>query len=167
MKTFVCGHRNPDVDSVMSAYALADLRRRTGMSDVEAICAGRLPPRAKWVFEHFHLKGVRPKRDVYVRVRDLVDTSVPMIDAGLSLVDALKALEKSGESSLPVKDAAGKFVGISRPQSSSRSSSKRPISRFRLARRRFTSAARSSPKTTVSTTYAPPPSATRTTTSLS
>ena len=43
------------------------------MSDVEAICAGRLPPRAKWVFEHFHLKGVRPKRDVYVRVRDLVD----------------------------------------------------------------------------------------------
>ena len=88
MKTFVCGHRNPDVDSVMSAYALADLRRRTGMSDVEAICAGRLPPRAKWVFEHFHLKGVRPKRDVYVRVRDLVDTSVPMIDAGQSLVDA-------------------------------------------------------------------------------
>ena len=107
MKTYVCGHRNPDVDSVMSAYALADLRRRTGMSDVEPICAGRLPPRAKWVFEHFHLKGVRPKRDVYVRVRDLVDASVPMIDAGLSLVDALRALEKSGESSLPVKDAAG------------------------------------------------------------
>ena len=115
MKTYVCGHRNPDVDSVMSAYALADLRRRTGMSDVEAICAGRLPPRAKWVFEHFHLKGVRPKRDVYVRVRDLVDTSVPMIDAGQSLVDALRALEKSGESSLPVKDAAGKFVGMLSP----------------------------------------------------
>ena len=28
MKTWVCGHRNPDVDSVMSAYALADLRAR-------------------------------------------------------------------------------------------------------------------------------------------
>ena len=39
MKTFVCGHRNPDVDSVMSAYALADLRRRTGTPDVEAVCA--------------------------------------------------------------------------------------------------------------------------------
>ena len=115
IKTYVCGHRNPDVDSVMSAYALADLRRRTGMSNVEAICAGRLPPRAKWVFEHFHLKGVRPKRDVYVRVRDLVDASVPMIDAGLSLVDALRKLEESGESSLPVKDAAGKFVGMLSP----------------------------------------------------
>ena len=115
IKTYVCGHRNPDVDSVMSAYALADLRRRTGMSNVEAICAGRLPPRAKWVFEHFRLKGVRPKRDVYVRVRDLVDSSVPMIDAGLSLVDALRKLEESGESSLPVKDAAGKFVGMLSP----------------------------------------------------
>ena len=149
MKTYVCGHRNPDVDSVMSAYALADLRRRTGMSDVEAICAGRLPPRAKWVFEHFHLKGVRPKRDVYVRVRDLVDTSVPMIDAGQSLVDALRALEKSGESSLPVKDAAGKFVGMLSPA--------KLLSLF------ITSAARSSPKTIVSTTYAPPQFAMRTT----
>ena len=46
MTTYVCGHRNPDVDSVTSAYALADLRRRTGMHDVEAICAGRLPARA-------------------------------------------------------------------------------------------------------------------------
>ena len=45
MTTYVCGHRNPDVDSVTSAYALADLRRRTGMHDVEAICAGRLPAR--------------------------------------------------------------------------------------------------------------------------
>ena len=115
MKTFVCGHRNPDVDSVMSAYALADLRRRTGMDDVEAICAGRLPPRAKWVFDHFHLKPVRSVRDVYVRVGDLVDPSVPTIDAALPLVDALRRLEASGESSLPVKDANGRFVGMLSP----------------------------------------------------
>ena len=36
MKTYVCGHRNPDTDSVMSAYALAELRRRTGTADAEA-----------------------------------------------------------------------------------------------------------------------------------
>ena len=80
MTTYVCGHRNPDVDSVTSAYALADLRRRTGMCDVEAICAGRLPARAKWVFDHFRLKPIRALRDVYVRVRELVDPDVPMID---------------------------------------------------------------------------------------
>ena len=115
MKTFVCGHRNPDVDSVMSACALADLRRRTGMSDVEAICAGRLPERAQWVFRHFGLKPVRARRDVYVRVRDLMDPDVPMIDADRPLVDALRTLESSGESSLPVRTADGKFVGMLSP----------------------------------------------------
>ena len=115
MKTYVCGHRNPDVDSIMSAYALADLRRRTGKDGVEAICAGRVPARAQWVFDHFKLKPIRTMRDVYVRVRDLVDPSVPSIPSEIPLVEALKALEASGESSLPVKDAAGKFIGMLSP----------------------------------------------------
>ena len=115
MKTFVCGHRNPDVDSVMSAYALADLRRRTGTADVEAICAGRLPERAKWVFDHFRLKPVGVRRDVYVRVRDLMDVDVPTIDADVPLVEALRLLERCGQSSLPVRDRDGRFVGMLRP----------------------------------------------------
>jgi len=115
VKTYVCGHRNPDVDSVMSAYALADLRRRTGLADVEAICAGRLPEKAKWGFDHFHLAPVRAKRDVYVRVRHLMDAHVPMIDADMSLVDALRKLEASGESSLPVRAKDGRFLGMLSP----------------------------------------------------
>jgi len=115
MKTYVCGHRNPDVDSVMSACALAELRRRTGVADVEALCAGRLPERAKWVFAHFGIRPVRAKRDVYVRVRDLMDPSVPLVDATMPLVDALKRLEASGESSLPVRAADGSFAGMLSP----------------------------------------------------
>ena len=115
MKTYVCGHRNPDTDSVMSAYALADLRRRTGVSDVEAICAGRLPEKAKWVFSHFKLKPPRVRRDVYVRVRDLMDPAVPSVLADVPLVDGLKQLAESGESSLPVRAADGKFVGMLSP----------------------------------------------------
>lgn len=116
MKTYVCGHRNPDTDSIMSAYALADLRRRTGMADVEAICAGgRLPDKAQWVFEHFGVTPVRAKRDVYVRVRHLMDHNVPMIDAEMSLVDALRKLEASGESSLPVRAKDGSFLGMLSP----------------------------------------------------
>lgn len=115
MKTYICGHRNPDTDSITSAYALADLRRRTGMAEVEAICAGRLTARAKWVFDHFGAQPVRAKRDVYVRVRHLVDASVPMIDADMCLVDALRKLEASGESSLPVRGRDGRFVGMLSP----------------------------------------------------
>ena len=115
MKTFVCGHRNPDVDSVMSAYALAELRRRTGTENVEAICAGLLPARAKWVFAHFGIPPIRPQRDVYVRVRDILDDTLPMIDAGKTLLEALRILESSGESSLPVRAADGQFLGMLSP----------------------------------------------------
>lgn len=115
MKTYICGHRNPDPDSIMSAYALADLRRRCGMDDVEALCAGRLPEKAKWVFDHFKLKPPRSKRDVYLRVRDLMDTTVPVISPEVSLLEALKTLEASGESSLPVMGTDGKFVGMLSP----------------------------------------------------
>jgi len=115
MKTFVCGHRNPDVDSVASAYALADLRRRTGTDDVEAICAGRMPAKALWVFDHFGIRPVRSVRDVYLRVRHLMSPDVPVIDASMPLIDALRKLEASGESSLPVRDAKGAFVGMLRP----------------------------------------------------
>ncbi len=114
-KTYVCGHRNPDVDSVTSAYALADLRRRTGTDDVEAICAGLLPEKAKWVFDHFGLKPPRVKRDVYVRVRHLVDRALPRIDATQPLVEGLKVLEASGESSLPVRAADGTCAGMLAP----------------------------------------------------
>ncbi len=115
MKTYVCGHRNPDTDSVASAYALADLRRRLGMQDVEAVCAGRMSARTKWVFDHFSLQPVRAVRDVYIRVRDLVEPRVPMINADMTLVEALGRLEASGESSLPVRDSKGMFCGMLSP----------------------------------------------------
>ena len=115
MKTYVCGPRNPDVDSVTSAYALADLHRRTDIPDAEAVCAGLLPEKAKWVFDHFGLQPPRVKRDVYLRVKDLVDPSLPQIDAAQPLVEALKTLEASGESSLPVRAADGAFAGMLSP----------------------------------------------------
>lgn len=112
---FVCGHRNPDCDSVMSAYALADLRRRTGLSNVEPLCPGPLPDRARWVFDRFGLQPPAARGDVYVRVRDLIAPSVPIISAETPLIDALRALEASGESSLPVAGADGRFCGMLSP----------------------------------------------------
>ena len=36
-KILICGHRNPDVDSFMAAYALADLKRNLGDMRVEPV----------------------------------------------------------------------------------------------------------------------------------
>ncbi len=114
-KIYICGHRNPDVDSIMSAYALADLRKRTGFENVEPLCPGRLPERAAWIFKHFAIPPPVSRGDVYVRMGDIISPTVPIINAELSLIDALRELEASGHSSLPVVTASGEFAGMLSP----------------------------------------------------
>ena len=110
-RIFVCGHRNPDIDSIAAAVALADLRRRQGMKSVTAICPGILPDRAAYLFERFHLTPPPSRNDVYVRVRDILE-SVPVIRSGCTLYDAVGMLRDSGLARLPVVDGEGKFLGM-------------------------------------------------------
>lgn len=114
-KTYICGHRNPDVDSVAAAFALADLRRQTGAQNVESICAGALPARAAWVFDHFGVPAPKSRGDIYVRVSDLVSSQVPVLESDMPLAEALKMLEASGESSLPVLSETGAYAGMLTP----------------------------------------------------
>ncbi|MBR2426493.1 MAG: putative manganese-dependent inorganic diphosphatase [Lentisphaeria bacterium] len=110
-RIFVCGHRNPDIDSIAAAVALADLRRRQGMKSVTAICPGILPDRAAYLFKRFHLEPPMSRNDVYVRVRDILET-VPAIRSGCTLYDAVGMLRDSGLARLPVIDGEGKFLGM-------------------------------------------------------
>lgn len=114
-KIMVCGHRNPDVDSVMAAYAVADLKNKLGDPRVQAICPGLLPSRAAWLFEHFGLDAPPSVNDVYLRVGDLLRTGFRSIDADATLFEAVQLLKNSEESSLPVTDPGGTFWGMLSP----------------------------------------------------
>ena len=62
----ITGHRNPDVDSIMSAYALAAFKRAQGCSNVTPICPGLMPERSAWIFKKFNLKPPQCRNDVYM-----------------------------------------------------------------------------------------------------
>ena len=113
---FVTGHRNPDIDSIASSFALAELRRRQHPdTKFVAICPGILPERAAYLFERFHLRPPESKGDVYLRIGDVMDTGVPTIHAGTAIMDAVRTLTDSGYSRLPVIGADGKFAGMLSP----------------------------------------------------
>lgn len=114
-KIYISGHRNPDVDSITSAYALAELYRLKGENRIEAICPGLLPARAAWIFRHFHLPPPVSRSDVYVGVSDLAAKDVPFVPASRTLHEALGILNHSGESALPVVEKDGAFVGMLDP----------------------------------------------------
>jgi len=111
---FVTGHRNPDVDSLASAAALAELRRRQGMKNVLAISPGIPPERARWLFERFGQSLPPTRNDLHLRVCDIMDRDVPIVPAGTPLYLAVKMLQKSGCPRLPVvRD--GHYLGMLSP----------------------------------------------------
>lgn len=114
-KIMVCGHKNPDVDSIMAAYALADLKNKLGDARVQAICPGLLPSRAAWIFKHFGLEAPPSVNDVYLRVGDMARSAFTAIRSDATLFEAVQVLKSSGATSLPVTDGDGSFVGMLSP----------------------------------------------------
>ena len=114
-KIFVCGHRNPDIDTLASSYALAALRKRQGEERVVPICPGILPPKARFLFEKFHLTPPESRRDVYLRFADIMDTEAPTLVTGTPLLDAVRLLDASGYARLPVVDGHKRLVGMLSP----------------------------------------------------
>jgi manganese-dependent inorganic pyrophosphatase len=113
---FVTGHRNPDIDSLASSFALAELRRRQHPeTKFVAICPGILPERAKFLFDRFRLRPPEAKGDVYLRIADVMDTNVPTIMTGTAIMEAVRILKSSGYSRLPVVGADKKLVGMLSP----------------------------------------------------
>ncbi|MBO7147261.1 MAG: putative manganese-dependent inorganic diphosphatase [Lentisphaeria bacterium] len=114
-KIFVTGHRNPDIDSLASAFALAELRRRQGASDICALCPGVMPERARFLFEKFRLPLPVSRNDIHLRVSDIMDRSIPTIPLGVTLLDAVRTLKESGYPRLPVIRENGEYAGMLSP----------------------------------------------------
>ena len=114
-KILVSGHRNPDLDSLASSYALAELRRRQGLENVVAICPGVLSARGKYLFERFHLTPPDSRSDLYLRVRDVMKPGLTVVSSGTTLLEAVKQLNKSGYPRLPVVGEDGVFLGMLSP----------------------------------------------------
>ena len=114
-RIFVSGHRNPDIDSIASAYALAELRRRQGVKQITAVCPGMLPERAAWLFKRFGVKPPDSRNDIHVRLSDMADDRVPVIEADTTLLDAVTLLKDSGMPRLPVVEKDKTFLGMLSP----------------------------------------------------
>lgn len=109
---YISGHRNPDADSVASAYALAELRRaQNPEADYVPVCPGVLPERAAHLFRRFGATPPQQRNDVHLRMKDLLSTA-PVVLAGTSLFDAVNLLRERGVQQLPVTDGNGRYLGM-------------------------------------------------------
>jgi manganese-dependent inorganic pyrophosphatase len=110
-RVLVSGHRNPDIDSLAAAVAIAELRRRQGQAEITALCPGVLPERALYLFKRFGIEPPQSRNDVYTRVRDVMTPATP-VSTGTTLFDAVGKLRETGRQQLPVVEGDGRFLGM-------------------------------------------------------
>ncbi len=123
METIVIGHRNPDMDAIVSALAYAELKRRTGDATATAGRCGNTNERIDFVLGKF---GVEPPAffgDVRSRVGDVMERNVVSAHVREPVYQAMLRIGENRFRGLPVVDDNGHCVGL--------------ISSFKISRQLF------------------------------
>ena len=68
---FVIGHKNPDTDSICSAIAYANLKKKITGEEYVARRAGHLNEETQYILERFGVKAPEYIKDVGTQVKDI------------------------------------------------------------------------------------------------
>src|SRR3982074_778525 len=110
MQTIVIGHKNPDMDSICSAIAYAELKRKLGMANVIAARAGNTNERIDLVLNRFggpapeFVSGLSPP------VADVMERHVTSVAHDASIYQAISSLDQTRLRTLPVVDQADRCL---------------------------------------------------------
>ena len=109
---YVTGHRNPDLDSVCSAYGYAALMNmQDGDNEYIPVRCGHLSDSTRSILNELDIKIPVYKRDVYPKVKDVMLSVDHKIEASDPLTEVAAIYEKNNPSAIPVYDN-GSFYGL-------------------------------------------------------
>ena len=112
MQTIVIGHRNPDMDSICSAVAYTELKRKLGLADVIAARAGNTNERIDFVLNKFGVAAPQFVSDLTPTVADVMETKVVSVANDATISQALTSIAQKRLRGLPVIDSEGRFLGL-------------------------------------------------------
>ncbi len=112
-RIYISGHRNPDFDSIASAYVYAHLKNRVDPNNsyIPVRC-GNINAQTRSVFTKLGIEPPQYMKDVRAKVADVVDRDVPRLELKDPLQSAIGVLDETGVSLLPVFDEDGSYQGI-------------------------------------------------------
>ncbi len=101
-KIYVVGHKNPDTDSICSAIAYANLKRKVTEDDYHARRAGLLNEETQYVLERFQVDPPKLLANVYLQVKDVEVNRTPGIPSNTSIKEAWMMMKKKNLFTVPV-----------------------------------------------------------------
>lgn len=108
---YITGHKNPDTDSVCSAIAYAELKKRLGVAAIP-VRIGNLNRETEFVLDYFGVEAPDYLDTVRTQVADLNIDLVGPVTADISIKTAWSIMQKLNIKVLPVADEEGRLVGI-------------------------------------------------------
>ena len=87
-KIYVIGHKNPDTDSICSAIAYADFKRKTAPGNFIAKRAGQINEETQYVLNRFQVSAPGYLSSVYTQVRDVEIRKTQGVEESISLKKA-------------------------------------------------------------------------------
>jgi manganese-dependent inorganic pyrophosphatase len=100
------------MDSICSAIAYAELKRKLGLPDVVAARAGNTNERIDLVLQKFGVPAPVFVSDVSPTVTDVMDTQFISLDHHSSIYQAMNSIEQKRIRGLPVVDADNRCLGL-------------------------------------------------------
>ena len=101
-RTYVVGHKNPDTDSICSAIAYANLKRKLTGKEYIARRAGELNSETEYVLERFNVEVPEYLSDVYLQVKDMDIRAVEGVNGQLSIKEAWARMKAENIKTLPI-----------------------------------------------------------------
>lgn len=108
---YITGHKNPDTDSICSAIAYAELKKRHAINAVP-IRIGDINKETEFVLKYFGVEVPEYKETVRTQVSDLNMDIINPVSEEISIKAAWGIMQKNNIKVLPVADIDGKLLGI-------------------------------------------------------
>lgn len=108
---YVTGHRNPDSDSICSAIAYAELKRKLG-HNAEPKRLGEINRETEFILNYFGIPVPEYLPTVKPQVADLNMDKVVPVSKDISIKTTWSLMKKNNIKSLPVVDENEKLIGI-------------------------------------------------------
>ena len=108
----ICGHRNPDTDSVCSAYALQHYKKAIGEpSRHVAVRCGHLNHQTKFIFSHLNVEPPPLLPDINYRVHHIM-SPIYLSNPLSAIAEAVQVMKEQSLRLIPVQDEEGRYQGV-------------------------------------------------------
>ena len=110
-KVYIIGHKNPDTDSICSAIAYAELKKKITGDDYVAKRAGQINEETHYVLKKFKVDAPGLLQNVKLQVKDMDIHKISGVSPNVSIRDTWEKMKENNVKTLPVlKDE--ELVGV-------------------------------------------------------